>query len=142
MREADIRKYAKLMKELELTGLEIRENDKTVRLERTPAASAAEVVPVTAKATVYAEPQGEVSVDYISVTSPMVGMFYAAPAENAEPFVKEGDAVKRGDTLCIIEAMKLMNELTAETDGVVQKVCVQNGQVVDYGCELFRIRRV
>lgn len=142
MREADIRKYAKLMKELELTGLEIRENDKVVRLERMGTAPAAAVVPVPAEAPVYAEPQSETSGDYISVTSPMVGMFYAAPAENAEPFVKEGDTVKRGDTLCIIEAMKLMNELTAETDGVIQKVCVQNGQVVDYGCELFRIRRV
>ena len=136
MREADIRKYAKLMKELELTGLEIRENDKVVRLERMGTA------PTAAEAPVYAEPQSETSGDYVSVTSPMVGMFYAAPAENAEPFVKEGDTVKRGDTLCIIEAMKLMNELTAETDGVIQKVCVQNGQVVDYGCELFRIRRV
>lgn len=141
MREADIRKYAKLMKELELTGLEIRENDKVVRLERTPAVPAATVVPVPAEAPSYGGPVAEPAGDYVSVTSPMVGMFYAAPAENAEPFVREGDTVKKGDTLCIIEAMKLMNELTAETDGVVQKVCVQNGQVVDYGCELFRIRR-
>ena len=143
MREADIRKYAKLMKELELTGLEIRENDKVVRLERTLAAPAVAAISVPAEvpAASYAEPAAEPVGDYVSVTSPMVGMFYAAPAENAEPFVKVGDRVSRGDTLCIIEAMKLMNELTAETDGVIEEICVQNGQVVDYGCELFRIRR-
>ncbi|MFQ9859895.1 MAG: acetyl-CoA carboxylase biotin carboxyl carrier protein [Evtepia gabavorous] len=74
------------------------------------------------------------------VTSPMVGVFYAAPAENAEPFVKVGDRVKRGQTLCIVEAMKLMNEIMAELDGEIVEVCVQNGQVVDFGCPLFRIK--
>ena len=70
----------------------------------------------------------------------MVGGFYAAPAENAEPFVKVGDRVKRGQTLCIVEAMKLMNEIMAELDGEIVEVCVQNGQVVDFGCPLFRIK--
>ena len=76
----------------------------------------------------------------VQVTSPMVGVFYAAPAENAEPFVKVGDRVKRGQTLCIVEAMKLMNEIMAELDGEIVEVCVQNGQVVDFGCPLFRIK--
>ena len=79
--------------------------------------------------------------DGISVTSPMVGLFYAAPAENAEPYVALGDRVKKGQTLCIVEAMKLMNEITAEFDGVVEKICVANGQMVEYGTELFRIKR-
>ena len=70
----------------------------------------------------------------------MVGVIYAAPAENAEPFVKVGDRVKRGQTLCIVEAMKLMNEIMAELDGEIVEVCVQNGQVVDFGCPLFRIK--
>lgn len=71
----------------------------------------------------------------------MVGVFYAAPAENAEPFVKVGDRVKRGQTLCIVEAMKLMNEIMSELDGEIVEVCVQNrGQVVDFGCPLFRIK--
>ena len=74
------------------------------------------------------------------MTSPMVGVFYAAPAENADPFVKVGDHVKRGQTLCIVEAMKLMNEIMAETDGEIVAVCAENGQVVDYGCPLFRIK--
>ena len=73
------------------------------------------------------------------VRSPMVGVFYAAPAENAAPYVAVGDRVKQGDTLCIIEAMKLMNEITAEKDGVVAEVCAGNGQVVEYGTPLFRL---
>ena len=71
----------------------------------------------------------------------MVGVFYAAPAENAEAFVHVGDRVSKGQTLCIIEAMKLMNEITAEQDGVITEICVTNGQVVEYGTELFKIGR-
>jgi acetyl-CoA carboxylase biotin carboxyl carrier protein len=137
MSEGDIRKYAGLMEELGLTGLEITENDRVVRLERTPAPSVAapvvrETVAVT-PAQPTQEPQGEV------ISSPMVGVFYAAPAENADPFVKVGDRVKKGQTLCIVEAMKLMNEITAERDGQIAAICAQNGQVVDYGCPLFRL---
>ncbi|MCI7018443.1 MAG: acetyl-CoA carboxylase biotin carboxyl carrier protein [Clostridiales bacterium] len=137
MKESDIRKYAQLMKELELTGLEITENDQVVRLERNVAVPVAPTVPVEAVPT----PVQQEPADGISVTSPMVGLFYAAPAENAEPYVTLGDQVKKGQTLCIVEAMKLMNEITAECDGVIEKICVANGQMVEYGTELFRIRR-
>ena len=137
MKESDIRKYAQLMKELELTGLEITENDQVVRLERNVAVPVATTVPVEVVPT----PVQQEPADGISVTSPMVGLFYAAPAENAEPYVTLGDQVKKGQTLCIVEAMKLMNEITAECDGVVEKICVANGQMVEYGTELFRIRR-
>lgn len=78
---------------------------------------------------------------YRDIKSPMVGIFYTAPSPEAEPFVKVGSKVKKGDTLCIIEAMKLMNEIAAEESGVIEKICVTNGQVVEYGTELFRIRR-
>lgn len=67
------------------------------------------------------------------VTSPMVGTFYRAPAPNAEPFVKVGDSVKKGQTLCIIEAMKLMNEIESEVDGKVLEIKVENAQPVEYG---------
>ena len=137
MKESDIRKYAQLMKELELTGLEITENDQVVRLERNVAVPVATTVPVEVVPT----PVQQEPADGISVTSPMVGLFYAAPAENAEPYVTLGDQVKKGQTLCIVEAMKLMNEITAECDGVIEKICVANGQMVEYGTELFRIRR-
>ena len=140
MKETDIRKYAELMKELGLTGLEITDENSKVRLERSVSA------PV--KETVYSvpEPVGDMQKsaepkDYISVKSPIVGVFYAAPAENADPYVSIGDTVSKGQTLCIVEAMKLMNEIIAEEDGVISEICAANGQVVEYGTELFRIKR-
>lgn len=133
MNEAEIRKYAKLMQELGLTGLEVNAAGEVVRMERQCVAAMPAAVPAPAEA-----PAAEETGDCIR--SPMVGTFYAAPAENAEPFVRPGDRVKRGDTLCIIEAMKLMNEIPAERDGVIEAVCAENGQVVDYGTPLFRIR--
>lgn len=144
MNEADIRKYAALMKELELTGLELTEGDKIVRLERNISANV-----------IYSDDNTKKSLDnnahncgksneggtmsYMSIKSPMVGVFYAAPAENAEPYVKVGSHVKKGQTLCIVEAMKLMNEITAEADGVISQVCVSDGQMIEYGTELFKI---
>ncbi len=74
------------------------------------------------------------------VTSPLVGVFYAASSPDAEPFVKVGDVVKKGQVLGIIEAMKLMNEIESEYDGVVEAVLVKNEDVVEYGQPLFRIR--
>ncbi len=74
------------------------------------------------------------------VTSPLVGTFYAAPAADAEAFVHEGDTVKKGQVLGIIEAMKLMNEIESEYDGVVEAILVKNEDVVEYGQPLFRIR--
>ena len=143
MNDTDIRKYADLMRELDLTGLEITENDRVVRLERAPAVSTLprETVAVAAApAEAAPAPAAGAAEEGDVVTSPMVGVFYAAPAENAEPFVKVGDHVKRGQTLCIVEAMKLMNEIMAEMDGEIVAVCAENGQVVDYGCPLFRIK--
>ena len=75
-----------------------------------------------------------------TVSSPTVGVFYAAPQENADPYVNVGDTVRKGDVLCIIETMKLMNEITAEEDGVIDEILVKNGQIVEYGTELFKIR--
>jgi acetyl-CoA carboxylase biotin carboxyl carrier protein len=77
--------------------------------------------------------------NYYVVESPMVGTFYRAPAPGAEPFVKEGDYVEKGQTLCIIEALKVMNEIEAEVSGVVRKILVENGQPVEYGQPLFYI---
>lgn len=74
------------------------------------------------------------------VESPLVGTFYAAPAEDAAPFVAVGDTVKKGQTLAIVEAMKLMNEIESEFDGIVEEILVENGQAVEYGQPLFRIK--
>ena len=89
-----------------------------------------------------AEPK-KAAADIVSdkvVTSPLVGTFYSASSPDAEPFVKEGDTVKKGQVLGIIEAMKLMNEIESEYDGVVEAVLVGNEEVVEYGQPLFRIR--
>lgn len=140
MNETNIRKYAELMKELGLSGLEITEENSKVRLERTTAIDTKEAVYSVSKSVPTVQPATE-NKDYISVKSPIVGMFYAAPAENADPYVSVGDSVKKGQILCIVEAMKLMNEITAEAGGIISEVCVTNGQVVEYGTELFRIKR-
>ena len=79
------------------------------------------------------EPEGMI------VKSPLVGTFYAAPAEDADPFVSVGDQVKKGQTLAIVEAMKLMNEIESDFDGKVVEIYVENGQAVEYGQPLFRI---
>lgn len=137
MNESDIRKYANLMSELGLTGLEVTENYRVVRLERNPAPQTAAPVQTVQVGDV---PQSAANEDLIEISSPMVGVFYAAPAEDADPYVQVGDRVKKGQTLCIVEAMKLMNEIVAETDGQIVEICAQNGQVVDFGCPLFRIK--
>ena len=95
--------------------------------EALPAAAAAGA-PATPAA---AAPQGHV------VTSPMVGTFYRAPSPGADPFVQVGDTVKEGQTICIIEAMKLLNEIESDKSGVVKEILVENGQAVEYGQPLF-----
>lgn len=140
MEEKDLRQYAKLMKEMDLTGLEINENGSTVRLERAPSPVPAEVHGAAKETALPAEP-AEKPEAVSEVVSPMVGVFYAAPSEQAAPYVQVGDRVKRGDVLCIVEAMKLMNEILAEEAGTVMEVCAKNRQIVDFGHVLFRIRR-
>ena len=82
---------------------------------------------------------GDINSDKV-ITSPLVGTFYSASSPDAEPFVKEGDTVKKGQVLGIIEAMKLMNEIESEYDGIVDAILVKNEEVVEYGQPLFRIR--
>lgn len=84
-------------------------------------------------------PANEIPAHFVKVESPIVGTFYRKPSPDAEPFVKEGQSVKKGDTLCIIEAMKLMNEIEANTSGKVEKILLNDGQVVEYGEVLFLI---
>ncbi|MDA8363148.1 MAG: acetyl-CoA carboxylase biotin carboxyl carrier protein [Gammaproteobacteria bacterium] len=152
----DIRKIKKLIEMLEesnLSEIEIREGEETIRLSRmltvmpaapsmvhaavpTPTASApasvaegAAAKPAEAPAT----PSGHV------VTSPMVGSFYRAPSPNTAPFVEVGSQVKVGDTLCIIEAMKMLNPIEADKAGTIKAILKENGQPVEYGEPLFVI---
>jgi len=135
MQDKNIREYARLMQELGLTGLEVRQ-DGSLRLERE-----GQPVPVFAASQSAPVPESAKPADGLTdVPSPMVGVFYASPEENAAPYVRVGSHVRRGDVLCLIEAMKLMNEVTAEQDGVIAEVCATSGQVVDYGRVLFRMK--
>ena len=136
MNESDIRKYANLMSELGLTGLEVTENDRVVRLERNPAPQTAAPVQTVQVGDV---PQSAANEDLIEISSPMVGVFYAAPAEDADPYVQVGDRVKKGQTLCIVEAMKLMNEIAAEEACVVREVCIDNAAPVEFGTVMFYV---
>lgn len=96
----------------------------------------------TAPQSPFVQPEIENSNDDGSkaVNSPMVGVFYAASAPDKEPYVTVGSKVKKGDVLCLIEAMKLMNEVTADQSGEIVKICVENGQVVEFGQPLFMIK--
>ena len=118
----------------ELSKFEYEEGGVKVQMEKP---EVVQVAPVLAGSAVQAEERA--AGDNV-VTCPLVGIFYAAPEEGAEPFVKDGDTVKKGQTLAIVEAMKLMNEIESEVDGVVTEVLAENGQAVEFGQELFRIR--
>jgi acetyl-CoA carboxylase biotin carboxyl carrier protein len=97
-------------------------------------AAAPEAVPPAEPAAAPAPPS-----NLVEVASPMVGTFYRAPAPDADPYVQVGERVSVGQTLCILEAMKLMNELEAEVSGTVREICVENAEPVEYGQVLFRI---
>jgi acetyl-CoA carboxylase biotin carboxyl carrier protein len=98
-----------------------------------PAGGTAEGAAAAPATPAAAAPQGHI------VTSPMVGTFYRAPSPGADPFVQVGDSVKEGQTICIIEAMKLLNEIESDQTGVVKEILVENGQAVEYGQPLFVI---
>ncbi len=112
----------------------------------TPAPAATSAAPAVAPAPApasapapKAETPKEDTSKYVEVKAPIVGTFYRAPSPDAEPFVKEGDTVRKGQVLCIIEAMKLMNEIESEVSGVVRKILVANGEPIEYGQTLFLI---
>ena len=144
-----IRELAQIAAENGLSAIEIAEGENRVRIERAVSAPAAiptvVSMPMAAPAAPAPAPAAEAeetNVDFNrtrEIKSPMVGVFYAAPSPDAKPFVEVGSKVKKGDVVCIVEAMKLMNEITAEFDGEVLDICVHNGDVVEYGQTLFKL---
>lgn len=147
---------ADVMEDRGLTRVRVEEPDGTaVELERASAAQpvavpmpmpSAMAAPVAAPAAMPAAPESAAQAPAAAsepkgteVTAPMVGVFYAAPAPGDEPFVHVGSKVKAGETLCIIEAMKVLNEVTAEADGEVLEICVADGDLVEFGSCLMRI---
>lgn len=134
----EIRALAAIVKESGLESLKVTEGDMSVSLCMPRALAAPASVAAVSAAPAAEEP--EPAKTGKEILSPMVGMFYAAPSPDSDPFVKPGDRVKKGDILCIIEAMKLMNEITAEEDGVLAEVLAENGQVVEFSQPLFRLK--
>ena len=133
------RRLGALLSELQLTEAEVSVGDLHVRVQRTPiapmpATTGPAAAPLPGSVALVERPAGTVTVE-----APMVGTFYRASAPNAEPYVREGDVVKEGQIVCIIEAMKLMNEIEAKTAGRIAKILVENGQAVEYGQALFLI---
>jgi len=155
----DIRKVKKLIELLDESGIaeiEITEGDDSVRISRysqnaapvvqsLPAAMPAQVAaaapaPAAAPPPVAdAAPAGEPEEDGYAVTAPMVGTYYSAPSPGAPQYVQVGDTVNEGDTLCIVEAMKMMNQIEAEVSGTIKSIRAQNGDPVEYGQILFVI---
>ena len=138
-----IRALARILNENGLSVLEVTGEGETIRMEKQLRGEGSESLPaaVTASVPLEANPApAELPRDYREIKSPMVGVFYSAPTPGGEPFVRPGSRVKKGDVLCVIEAMKLMNEVGAEEDGEILEVCAENEQVVEYGQTLFKIR--
>ena len=147
----DIRKVKKLIELLEesnIAEIEIHEGEESVRISRAstvapamiaapaaaPTAAAAPAAPrVPAAAPAPKEPEGHI------IRSPMVGTFYRAPSPGAKPFVTDGQSVSNGETLCIIEAMKILNQIESDTSGKIVEILVENGQPVEYNEPLFVI---
>ena len=137
-----VRRLGEALEEFGLEEIEVASGGVRVRLQRPGAVPAAPAAP-TAHAPAE-KPAAPVVADVVppsmvTVDAPMVGTFYRAPSPNAEPYVREGDLVKEGQILCIIEAMKLMNEIESKVAGRVAKVFVENGHAVEYGQPLFLI---
>ncbi|MCX5685756.1 MAG: acetyl-CoA carboxylase biotin carboxyl carrier protein [Planctomycetota bacterium] len=139
-----IRQLLALMTEHDLTELEIEQEDMAVRLRKAgaaaPAAPAAPVVTVAAAAPAAAASAAAKEAEIPAVKSPMVGTFYTSPSPEAPAFVKVGDHVSEDTVVCIIEAMKVFNEIRAELSGTVEKILVKNAQAVEFGQPLFVVR--
>ena len=149
----DIRKVKKLIELLDESGIaeiEITEGEEAVRISRYPTGAAYAQAPVMAPATpqapaaaapsAVAEPAAAaLEEEGYLVSAPMVGTFYSSSSPGAAPYVQVGDRVSEGDTLCIIEAMKMMNQIEADVSGTIKSIRVQNGDPVEYGQTLFVI---
>ncbi len=133
-----LRELVELMREHKVAEVEHREGESRLRVAMTSGRVLHDAhSPVIQAEVVATKP----STDFIVVTSPLVGTFYRSPGPDTSPFVEIGANVRRGQTVCIVEAMKLMNEVEADADGVVAEVLVENGTRVEYGQPLFHLRR-
>lgn len=138
----DLKSLIELLKETDITELQVEKEGTKVKIRREKFFQSIEIPtlkPLTAAQETVLKEAEEETQRLITVTSPIVGTFYRAPSPEAPPFVENGVKIKKGQVLCTIEAMKLMNEIECEVDGVVVKALVENGQPVEYGEPLFLI---
>jgi acetyl-CoA carboxylase biotin carboxyl carrier protein len=145
----DLRQLIRLVQRTGIGELEVSSGDRTVRIAAQPRlpvnvgyapAAYAPALERPATAAVATAPSGpQVAENLAAITSPMVGTFYRAPAPDADPYIESGDMVEMGQTVCIVEAMKLMNEIESEHRGRVVKILVENAQPVEFGQKLFLI---
>lgn len=137
-----LKEYIKVLEDCSLAEIEISDEEDSIRLAKPsadspvvafPAQGTAAPAPAAAASAAVSDSAGN------AIKSPMVGVFYAAPAPDRPPFVNVGDTVSKGDVVCIIEAMKIMNEITADKSGTITEILVENGDVVEYDQPLFKI---
>jgi len=152
----DLEELIRLFEKSKLHEIEIEEEGKKIRLQKPQVLSAAPITypvaaapfaPAPANADTPAAPgpaatssESQLEEGLVTIDSPMVGTFYAAPAPGEPPFVQRGDMVDEGQTVCIVEAMKLMNEVGAKFSGSIEKILVENGEPVEFGQPLFAVK--
>jgi acetyl-CoA carboxylase biotin carboxyl carrier protein len=139
----ELKALVRLMEGGDLEELEVAEGDRRVRIRRRsgdglPVIRAGALAPGGAKISTPAM-AGADTAGFVPIESPMVGTFYRAPAPGAEPYVKEGDSIQKGTVVCIVEAMKLMNEIESEVAGRIARVVAENGKPVEFGQPLFLV---
>lgn len=153
MTNEQLKIFADMFKDLGLTQLKVNDKDfelilkkevkvVTASVENVPVVGSNQVVTATNENTVEDVTDTDITETNSSlndVKAPLVGVFYAAPSPEEDAYVKVGDRVNKGDVLCAIEAMKMFNEIKAETAGTIAEICVDNGNVVEYGQTLFKI---
>ena len=138
---ATLKEYIKVLEDSSLQTLELSDGTNSIYLEK-PSTAVAAAATVAAPAVCAPAPAAEAApVDSgKTINAPIVGVFYAAPSPDSEPYVSVGKKVKKGETVCIIEAMKCMNEIQAESDGEITEVLVNNGDLVEFDQPLFRVK--
>lgn len=159
MNEKEIKRLIKIVEESDIGELEIKHWGRTIRISKSvsPAfvsnsnstpASTQQIQPVIPQPVAEKKPPSEAAItqsaeatttNSVEIKSPMVGTFFCSPAPDADPYIKVNDTVQKGQVLCIIEAMKLMNEIESEADGRIVEILVENGQPVEYSQPLFLV---
>lgn len=135
----DLKELISLLKDTDITELQVEKDGTRVKIRRQAMLSSIEMHPKTPVVVEKSKETEDEAQRLITITSPIVGTFFRSPSSDAPPFVDAGAKVKKGQVICIIEAMKLMNEIESELEGIIVRALVENGQPVEYGEPLFLI---